>query len=213
MLRIVFWKVRCAIVTTAGRWASADRQRTVHYFAFGANLHPSVMRRRQIRVFAEEAMALQGYRLCFAQPGPWQGCGFATVVEEPGCAVWGKLYVIAASDARRLEYEELVPIFGRHRKLELEQAGRRFFLFQAVRPRLGLKPTARYLDYIVGGLEGYPGVPPEYVEALRGVETARPGAISDSSGYLVKDVLAYPRSLRPLARLYERLGAWTLSKL
>ncbi len=211
MLRIALWKLRATCSVRAHRWRANEP--LVYYFAYGANLHPKVMKRRGIGVHAEEAFELKGHRLSFAQPGPWKNCAFATVEADPSSVVWGKLYLISASDARRLEYEELVVVFGRHRTLELEQGGRRFFLFQSVHPRPGLKPTAVYRDLLVDGLKGYPGVPSAYVEQLQRTETATAGEISDDSGYLVRDIEKFPRAAQPVLRRYERLGAWVLSKL
>jgi hypothetical protein len=139
----------------------------VKYFAFGANMDPRILAKRLIIPLEIQDFVLDDHALGFTTPGPYEGMGFASVEGQAGAKAYGRLYTLRATDARRLDYYEMVPIFGYYRRVWLEQGGDRFFFYQSTMPESGLRPTVTYLEKLCNGYSCAAHVPPEYVESIR----------------------------------------------
>ena len=100
----------------------------VYYFAFGANLDDSVLTERKIQVFESFDHVLQGACLKFTQPGFYDQHGYASADHQPGGVVYGKVYLILATDARRMDYFEGEACLKVHEKIFDETEGKAFFI-------------------------------------------------------------------------------------
>ena len=173
MLRILAWRLLFEICNV--RRAFGHGSGRVRYFAFGANLSGDVMRERRIEPFAAEYFTLEGHALDFDHPSPWQGCGYASAAPDPDEVVHGVLYTLSERDAARMDFYEVVSVLGRYRRSWVEQGGERFYYYRTNRSTPGLRPTAQYLAYIVGGLVAHPGAGDACIERLAATETGQPG--------------------------------------
>ena len=204
MLRIILWKLGI-------EWAHLKRalwpqwERKVYYFAFGANLCRDVLEQRRIRVFESFDYVLTDADLHFSQPGFYRGHGYASADAAEGSAVYGKIYLILETDARRMDYFEGVPFLGAHDKVYREAEGISFFYYRTTRIVGGLKPTRDYLDYIVDAYREMPGVPDDYLQTLEATEILDHLQPIDDTSLFVRDVRRWPAFMaRPLLG-YERL--------
>jgi hypothetical protein len=201
MLRFIAWRLLFEVCNVR-RWFGHGSGR-VQYFAFGANLCPSIMRERRIRPHEAKYFTLENHALRFDHPSPWHGCGYASAAPSEGEAVHGVLYLISERDAARMDFYELVPVVGRYRRTWVEQGGERLYFYQTNRATPRLKPTAKYLAYIVDGLAPHPGVDPSRLARLAALETVQPGAYVAS--YLGERAAFSPRWLYVLYLAYRRL--------
>ncbi|HKJ52747.1 MAG TPA: gamma-glutamylcyclotransferase family protein [Gammaproteobacteria bacterium] len=204
MLRIILWKLGI-------EWAHLKRalwpqwERKVYYFAFGANLCRDVLEQRRIRVFESFDYELPDAELCFTQPGFYRGHGYASADVAEGSAVYGKIYLILETDARRMDYFEGVPFIGAHDKVFREAEGLGFFYYRTTRIVSDLKPTRDYLDFIVDAYRQMPIVPDDYLQTLESTEVLDCLQPIDETSLFVRDVRRWPACMaRPLLG-YERL--------
>ena len=204
MLRIILWKLGI-------EWAHLKRafwprwERKVYYFAFGANLCRDVLEQRRIRVFDSFDYALPDAVLRFSQPGFYRGHGYASADDSEGSSVYGKMYLILETDARRMDYFEGVPFLDAHDKVFREADGLGFFYYRTTRVVSGLKPTREYLDFIVDAYRQMPIVPDEYLKTLEAIEVLDCLQPVDETSLFVRRAGRWPRFMaRPLLG-YERL--------
>lgn len=204
MLRIILWKLGI-------EWAHLKRalwpqwERRVYYFAFGANLSREVLEQRRIRVFESFDYALPDAALRFTQPGFYRDHGYASADAAENSAVYGKMYLILESDARRMDYFEGVPFLDAHDKIFRDDDGLSFFYYRTTRIVEGLKPTRDYLDFIVDAYRRMPIVPGEYLRLLEATDVLDRLQPVDETSLFVRDARRWPAFMaRPLLG-YERL--------
>lgn len=204
MLRVILWKIGCELAHLK-RALWPQYQRKVYYFAFGANLCRDVLETRRVRVFETFDHVLEDASLRFTQPGFYRDHGYASADAAEGEVVYGRVYLILARDAERMDYFEGVPYFGVHEKVYRQADGFDFYFYRATRAVDGLKPTQEYLDYIVGAYRQMPAVPDDYLAAIQATEVLRTFEPLDATGTFVGDLQQCPGLLRPLLLRYERL--------
>ncbi len=152
MLKAILWKL-------GFEWAHLMRllrpqyQRKVYYFTFGANLADSVLQQRKIKIFDAFDHALQNAVLQFSQPGFHHQHGYASADAAEGQVVYGKVYQILQSDARRMDYFEGEPFLKIHEKIVDKTADFEFYFYRTTRIVSGLKPTREYLDFILNAYQ------------------------------------------------------------
>ncbi len=204
MLRVILWKLGIELAHLRRALSSPAGPR-VYYFAFGANLSEEVLATRRIRVFESFDYVLQDAGLRFSQPGFYRDHGYASADDVPGERVYGRIYQMLASDARRMDYFEGVPFFRAHDKIYQRDSDFEFFFYRTTRVVDGLKPTREYLDYLLQAYREMGSVPPEYVERLAAIDVLEQFAPLDQTGMFVSDIDRWPRVLHPLLLRYERL--------
>lgn len=175
MLRYLHWRIRFEICNVKRLLGTGGRK--VEYLAFGANLSDEILRQRCMAPLAARPFTLHGYGLRFDHPAPWADCGYASAEPAPGETLHGYLYTLWERDAERMDFYEVVPVLDRYRRTVVEQDGETVFFYQTNRSTPELRPTAEYLGYIVQGLQQHPDVQPEYLDNLRAIEPAEPGAM------------------------------------
>ena len=204
MLRIILWKLGI-------EWAHLKRalwprwERKVYYFAFGANLCSDVLEQRRIRVFESFDYALPDAVLRFSQPGFYRDHGYASADAAEDSAVYGKMYLILESDARRMDYFEGVPFLEAHDKIFRDDDGLSFFYYRTTRIVDGLKPTREYLDFIVDAYRRMPIVPDEYLRELESTDVLDRLHPIDETSLFVRDAGRWPAFMARLLLGYERL--------
>ena len=212
MLRILLWKLGI-------EWAHLRRafvpgwERRIYYFAFGANLCEDVLRQRRIKVFEVFDFALGDAALRFSQPGFYRGHGYASADPEPGSVVYGKMYQILETDARRMDYFEGVPFLGAHEKVYRQVGKQAFFYYRTTLIAANLKPTREYLDYIVDAYRAMPSVPAEVLAQLQTREVLEELLPVDETGFFVRDPARWPHGFGGLLVAYERLCLKTMAIL
>lgn len=204
MLRALLWLL-------GAEWAHLMRllwpryQRRVYYFAFGANLDESVLAQRCIKIFSSFDHALEGATLQFSQPGFFNQQGYASADPCEGGVVYGKVYQILATDARRMDYFEGVPFLHVHEKLYAQAGEIRFYYYRTTLIAEGLKPTREYLDYLLNAYATMDIVPQDYIEQMKKTETLEVFQPLTKTRVFVRDLSRWPRLLQPLLLGYERL--------
>ncbi len=186
---------------------------SVDYFAFGANLDPSVLARRTMRVRGEAEILLRDHALYFNQPGPFEGFGFASVEAAPGRLAYGKVLTIGRIDAIRMDFYEVVPFIHRHRRVWAEQDGRRIFFYQATHPRDGQIPTREYLDKILYSAERSSIIPAELLQELRSTPTLAELTPRQDPTFLFERYGSGPTWLVNWLRAYDRRGVALFRRL
>ena len=83
MLRIVAWRLLFELKNM--QTIFSKNEKTIKYFAFGANLDPNVLiNTRRIKPLDEKEFILKDYALRFSHPSAWDGEGFASIDKAPG---------------------------------------------------------------------------------------------------------------------------------
>ena len=136
--------------------------------AYGSNMDPAQMMQRCPSSPMAGTGWLQGWRLTFGgEDLGWEGA-LATVVEEPGSAVFVVLYDLSDSDERALDSWEGADL-GLYIKIRLRvhtlDTDVLAWLY-ALRAYEGGLPSARYLGVIADAAEAV-DAPDEYVRDLR----------------------------------------------
>ena len=201
MLRYLHWRLRFELCNLKRLLGTGER--TVDYLAFGANLSDDILRERCMAPLAARPFTLRDHGLRFDHPAPWADCGYASAEPAPGESLYGYVYTLWERDAARMDFYEVVPVLGRYRRSVVEQDGETVFFYRTNRSTPRLRPTAEYLGYIVEGLQSHPDVAAEYLEWLRAIEPAEPGAMV--SNYHCGRRIAGTGPFATLRDAYQRL--------
>jgi hypothetical protein len=177
----------------------------IHYFAFGANLDESVLALRRIKLFDTYDFVLQGAVLRFSLTGFYAQQGYASADAADGEVVYGRMYLILESDARRMDYFEGVPFLKAHEKVFRQVDGMQFYYYRNTEIIDGLKPTREYLDYLLKAYETMEIVPQPYLEQLKTTEVLEEFMPIAETGTFVSELSRWPKFLWPGLLAYERL--------
>lgn len=202
LLKILLWKI-------GSEWANVRRllnpqsDRRIYYFAFGANLSPEILTQRRMTIYETIDYVLDDAALRFTQSGFYKDHGYASADAAAGDKVYGRLYLIKQSDAKRMDYFEGEPFLKVHDKIFKDYQGSPFYYYRAVSPTDNLRPTQEYLDYLTVAYHEMDCVPEQYIkdmEATPVLETFEPQNIT---GKFVRDIDRWPQALHPLLVKYE----------
>ncbi|MEM7193305.1 MAG: gamma-glutamylcyclotransferase family protein [Pseudomonadota bacterium] len=203
-MRIILWKFFFEISHLC-RLFSPQPDRKIHYFAFGANLSAEVLQKRRIRVFGNHDFVLEEAELNFSQPGFYKDHGYASADPAENSAVYGKMYLILESDARRMDFFEGVPFLRVHDKVVSSFNGTTFYYYRARRPQKGLLPTREYLDYITAAYESMSIVPKGYLNQLKETKVLSRLLARDDTRDFVEHINRWPHFLHPALIRYESI--------
>jgi len=142
----------------------------MRYFAYGSNMNPERMRKRDVDFLKREHAILEGWRLAFnkiASKNPKEG--FANIVKDERCVVEGILYTIQESDIEKIDIYEGYPIHYERIKVTVklnkgEEVESITYVAKSDKVKEGLKPSKEYLEHL---LKGYNLLSNEYCEWLR----------------------------------------------
>ena len=139
------------------------------YAAYATNMDSARMAERCPHSPSRSTGWLEGWRLTFgAEEHGWEGA-LATVVEDPGCRVFVRLYDVPPQDERELDQWEGVDI-GLYRKLRVRVItldGDVLAWLYVLDGYEGGLPSARYVGLMADAAEAA-GAPDDYVAELRG---------------------------------------------
>ena len=211
MLRILLWKL-------GFEWANLMRliyprdDRTIYYFAFGANLCPDILKQRGMTIYESIDYALQDAALRFTQSGFYKDHGYASADASPGDKVYGRLYLVKQSDAARMDYYEGVPFLKSHDKIYGEHNGKAFYYYRARQITEDLKPTQEYLDYLTVAYHEMDIVPAPYIEAMEATEVLETLEPLTITGKFINNLHRWPAALHPLLIKYEGICRRTVER-
>jgi hypothetical protein len=187
LLRIILWKL-------GFEWSNLKRilcprsDHRIYYFSFGANLSPEILKLRRITVYETFDYVLEDAVLRFSQLGFYKNHGYASADAAHGEKVYGRMYLIRESDAKRMDYfEEDSP----------------FYFYRALAPSENLKPTQEYLDYLTTAYREMDCVPASYIESMDATEVLEHLEPQNQTGEFVRDLGRWPAILQPLLIRYE----------
>ena len=181
-----------------------NSKKRVYYFAFGANLSPNILRLRRISVYETFDYVLEDCALNFSQRGFYKDHGFASADASVGGRVYGKMYLIRQSDAKRMDYFEGVPFLKAHAKIVQQVQGKPFYFYRSRTPLNDLKPTQQYLNYLTHAYRNMDIVPSQYTDALLATKVLKTLEPQDQTGVFVRHLSRWPEALHPLLKLYEK---------
>ena len=181
-----------------------NSKKRVYYFAFGANLSPNILRLRRISVYETFDYVLEDCALNFSQRGFYKDHGFASADASVGGRVYGKMYLIRQSDAKRMDYFEGVPFLKAHAKIVQQVQGKPFYFYRSRTPLNDLKPTQQYLNYLTHAYRNMDIVPSQYTDALLTTKVLKTLEPQDQTGVFVRHLSRWPKALHPLLKLYEK---------
>ena len=181
-----------------------NSKKRVYYFAFGANLSPNILRLRRISVYETFDYVLEDCALNFSQRGFYKDHGFASADASVGGRVYGKMYLIRQSDAKRMDYFEGVPFLKAHAKIVQQVQGKPFYFYRSQTPLNDLKPTQQYLNYLTHAYRNMDIVPSQYTDALLATKVLKTLEPQDQTGVFVRHLSRWPKALHPLLKLYEK---------
>ena len=202
LLRIIFWKLgfEWSIFLRLIRPCSDKR---IYYFAFGANLSPEILNLRRISFYETFDYVLENASLNFSQRGFYKDHGYASADATMGDRVYGKMYLIRESDAKRMDYFEGAPFLKVHDKIFQQYQGSQFYFYRAVTPSNNLKPTQEYLDYLTTAYRGMDCVPNQYIVSMAATEVLKKLEPQNQTGVYVRNLNHWPSVLHPLLINYE----------
>ena len=204
MFRILIWKLGSEWANVMRILCPRDDQR-IYYFAFGANLSPDILQERRITIYESIDYTLEDAALRFTQSGFYKDHGFASADAALGEKVYGKLYLMRQSDAKRMDYFEGVPFRNVHDKIFRDYQGEHFFYYRAVLITPNLKPSQEYLDFITTAYREMDCVPEAYLKELEATELLDKFEPLDSTGKFVKHQERWPEAMHPMLIRYEVL--------
>ncbi len=195
MLRIVVWRLLYHFLCLLKALGYRGSNRI--YFAYGANLDPAVLKRRNLFTYSQREILLNGYSLKFNHEIPFKNAAMASIEADPAKAVPGMLYTISKIDELRLDCMESHLIFNRYAKchIRLPDETLCFFYYSNV-PGKNLFPTRVYLDKILAGYSLLSHVPKSFLDDLQNTQTIADFEIKIPPSFLVKNY----DMLGPMAR-------------
>ena len=138
-------------------------------------------------------------------PRDYKDHGFASADAAASKVMYGKMYQIRKSDARRMDYYEGVPFLKAHEKIFQMHESSPFYYYRACETTENLKPTQAYLDYITTAYRTMDCVPTSYIEAMETTKVLDCFEPTNLTGQFISDLNRWPNALHPLLIKYERV--------
>jgi len=144
------------------------------YFAYGSNMNPDLMRKREISFTMRKRAVLINYRLEFnkvATQNPEEG--FANIVPDKNGITEGILYEISNSDLTKLDgyegypdhYKRITAVVQLNNEQKIEAVT---YVANSDKVREGLRPSREYLNHL---LKGCDVLSEEYCQRLKNWKT------------------------------------------
>ena len=203
MLRIFLWRLIyhffCFLKLTG------MKGQTVQYFAYGGNLDPEVLKKRNIWPKSRKEFILDNYKLTFNHETPFKDLAMASIEKSPGSKVPGVIYELNTIDVLRLDCMESHIVFNRYGKNFIRTSDNtEIFFYKTNRPRAGLSPTRAYLDKILNGYSLLKQVYGSFLEDLKKTPTIPGFVAKETPEFLIRNYEIYGKSLKSLLVWYDR---------
>lgn len=176
MLNVIAQRVCKYALQRGNGFASRIALPRAKYFAFGANMKPDFLRRKNIFPASTTKAVLDGFTLEISSPCEFRDKGFASVRRQDGAKVFGVVHDISVFELLILDILEWAP-FRFHRRLKgqisngsdgiIEDA----WYYVACSPRAGLKTSLGYRKMLVDAASAFE-FPVDYVELLQSLPVA-----------------------------------------
>jgi hypothetical protein len=170
----------------------------VWYFAYGSNMQTATFRgRRGIEYGRALPARVPGWRLVLDKPPMFPiGHGYANVVPDPASEVLGVLYEVAVAALDVIDLTEGVPV-GNYARVSVQAWALTGSASEPVdaqtltssRRDQTLQPSTRYMGLLIEGALEH-GLPPGYVEFLRGVAAVEESAAAKALRPLLDKAMA-----------------------
>ena len=203
MIRIYIWKFFYSFLQM-GKKLSGNRGKKVWYFAYGANLDPKVMYRRDIQVFAQKEYLLKNYQLQFTHPAMLKGMAYADIRRCEGEECFGMLYLISWWDGYRMDCAEGV-LLGSHDRKWIEENGRKFYYYEGKATANDVFPSQEYYLKIKERYEAAKIKSAVFEKSITNIKTleSMPQEFRDSVFLMPKKY--FPHWLNRMILAYDRL--------
>jgi hypothetical protein len=201
MIRIFLWRLIFESLSLLKLFGFKGRES--HYFAFGGNLDPEVMKKRGMTVLASEPARLDGYILRFNHEVPFEGVGMASIEESGNSFVYGIIYSISKIDEWIMDCYESHIIFNRYRKGRLQINGKDCFFYFSGRRMEGLLPTKAYLSKLITGYKLILGEDSEFVKQLESSPAITEMVPKKPPRFLITNYEIFGKALRPVLEKYD----------
>lgn len=203
MLRIFLWRLiyhfLCFLKLVGAKGG------TTHYFAYGGNLDPEVLKKRNIWPKSRKEFILDNYKLTFNHATPFKDLAMASIEESPGSKVPGVIYELNKIDTLRLDCMEAHIVFNRYGKTFVRTSeNAKIFFYKTNRPRSGLSPTRAYLDKILNGYSLLNQVDGDFLEDLKKTPTIPGFVAKETPEFLIQNYETCGDRLKPLLVWYDR---------
>jgi hypothetical protein len=202
MLRIACWRLTFETLHLLKLFGL--RGPKVHYFAYGGNLDPAVLKARGITATGAIPACANNYVLRFNHDVPFIGVGMASIETQSGSSVHGMLYSISKVDEWVLDCLEGHLIFKRYRKGKLELSGKRCFFYYSGRTNENLLPSKAYLQKLANGYRILLGSDSPVVAALEKHPFVLEMIPRNPPYFLFSHYGKWGRLLRPFLEAYDR---------
>lgn len=186
---------------------------TAHYFAFGANLDPEVMKRRAMKILAAEPATAQGYALKFNHEVPFRGVGMASMEVVAGESIRGIIYTVSKVDEWIMDCYESTTFLHRYEKLLLTVSGKPCFGYRTRRPLNGLLPSKAYLAKIITGYRANFPEERQFIKKLEAMNSVPDMVTAYPPRFLFTDYEKFGKALRPLLERYDAVCVKVFVKL
>lgn len=144
------------------------------YFAYGSNMSSVRLRARVPSAVARGIAGLPGHRLVFHKTGRLDGTAKCDAMEtgNPCDRVFGVLFEIDPQHRPLLDHAEGLGSGYEHKIVTVQMDNSRYeaFTYYATITDASLRPLHWYRQHVLHGALEY-GLPPEYIEAIRRVES------------------------------------------
>ena len=152
-----------------------DQGPRFQYFAFGANMDPELLRKKEIYPRSSKKCELKDYQLKIDVPCEYLGKGFASVSISKGDSVWGVVHDISFLEMLYIDVLEWV-LFSFHKRvadnvqIEGEETSVKTWFYVAGSPRGDLKTSNGYKQMLLDAANKF-DFPMEYIRSIEDLPT------------------------------------------
>ena len=168
MISITFWRIWFEFLSLLK--LIGIRGPTIYYFAFGANMSPSVLKKRRMSVYQRTFTWLDDFEIAFIHEVPFEKCGFASIFPKKGSTIPGTILKIPKIDELRMDCLEGCFLLQRHKKGWTNVNGLPVYYYYSNRPLNGLMPTQTYIDKMIDGYQAYLSPEHFFIQRLKNTE-------------------------------------------
>lgn len=175
------------------------------YFAFGANMDPTVLHKKRIYPMTSVPAVMPNMQITITSPCEFVGKGFASLENQSGAEVYGVVHDVSWVDGLILDILEWVPFRFHKRMRGVARAmvdGRdiEVFYYVACSPKAGLKTSQGYRDMLVMAARKH-AFPAQYIAHLEALPVADEFVIDH--GFRLSNPALRRWQERELVRLYR----------
>ena len=177
MITVILQRIAKYSLQSTNRWLGTSLEmKPQYYFAYGANMDPDLLRKKNIFPKHSLQIVLPGYEISISSPCEMAGKGFASIKKNEESKVYGVLHEVTALELMLLDILEWVPM-GFHRRtrvtVKTPVGGHPInaWAYEAKHPKSDLKTSTGYRNLLVASAKKF-GYPEPYIETLQSLPVA-----------------------------------------